>query len=321
VTIFGPDVSSYEAGLDLSKLADASFVFAKASEGTYYTDASYQGWRRQAASLGLPFAWYHFLSTEGAAAQVAHTKACIGDVGLPGMLDFEPTPTMRPTLSQALAYADAAHAAGLNLRLVYLPHWYWQQLGSPSLSGLTSRGLYLVSSNYPGGTGNPERLYPGDSASGWQPYGGVTPLIYQYTDKASDGGKTEDFNAFRGSVAQLRAYLGAATPTTTTGGAMSTIPATIGQKWPEIASEFPANAAYDDSGAIIWADGGARAAALYARQARDAVNALAAKVQAPPPIDVPALAAALAPLLTQGATADQIATAVVGHLATALAKG
>ena len=103
------------------------------------------------------------------------------------------------------------------------------------------------------------------------------------------------------------------------GDAMGTIPATIGQKWPEIAAEFPANAPFDDDGALIWADGGARAAALYAKQARDAVNALAAKIQQPPAIDVAALAKALSPLLQQGATADQIATAVVDHLGAKLA--
>lgn len=107
----------------------------------------------------------------------------------------------------------------------------------------------------------------------------------------------------------------------TFGGSMGTIPATIGQKWPEIAAEFPANAPFDDDGALIWADGGARAAAFFAKQARDAVNTLAAKLQQPPQVDVKALAAALAPLLQAGATADQMATAVVAHLATTLAKG
>jgi hypothetical protein len=110
---------------------------------------------------------------------------------------------------------------------------------------------------------------------------------------------------------------------TTFGDNMGTIPATIGQKWPEIAAEFPANAPFDDEGAIIWADGGARAAALYAKQARDAVNALAAKIQQPPAVDVKALATALAPLLAQtpAPTADQIATAVLHHLSNATANG
>lgn len=316
MTTYGPDISSYQAGLDLSRLADASFVIAKASEGTYYTDSQYQGWRRQAAALKRPFVWYHFLSTEDATAQVAHTKACVGDLTLPGMIDFEPTPKMRPTLAQMYAYANAAKAAGLRIRLVYLPRWFWQELGSPSLSGMTARGLALVSSSYPGGTGTAPQLYPGDKASGWNSYGGVTPALYQYTNQASDGGQKLDYNAFRGTVADLLTTLGQGAE-----AHMGTIPATIGQKWPEIAAEFPANAPFDDDGALIWADGGARAAALYAKQARDAVNALAAKIQQPPAVDVKALAAALAPLLQQGATADQMATAVVAHLATTLAKG
>lgn len=207
MTVYGPDISSYQAGMDLSHLADASFVIAKASEGTYYTDGSYQGWRRQAASLKKPFVWYHFLSSESAAAQVAHTKACVGDLTLPGMLDVEPAGASKPTLAQVLAYADEAKAAGLRLRLVYLPHWYWQELGSPSLAGLASRGLALISSSYPGGTGSAPRLYPGDKAAGWNPYGGVTPALYQYTNQATDGGRPLDYNAFRGTVEQLLAVL------------------------------------------------------------------------------------------------------------------
>ena len=103
------------------------------------------------------------------------------------------------------------------------------------------------------------------------------------------------------------------------GGSMGTIPAAIGQKWSDIADQFPANAQFTDDDALIWADAGARAAALYAKQARDAVNALAAKVGQPPVVDVKALAAALAPLMNAGATPDQIATAVVDHLGAKLA--
>jgi hypothetical protein len=207
VTIFGPDISSYEAGLDLSKLADASFIIAKTTEGTYYTDADYQGWRRQAANLGKPFIWYHFLSGEDPHAQAQHTLANVGDIGLPGMLDAEPTGSFSPTLAQMIAYVDAAKAVGLHMRLIYLPRWYWQQIGSPGLGPLADRGLALVSSSYPGGTGSPSRLYPGDGAAGWQGYGGMDPLLYQYTNQATDGSKNEDYNAYRGTIAQLVADL------------------------------------------------------------------------------------------------------------------
>lgn len=203
MTIFGPDISSYQSGLSLSRLADASFVIAKTTEGTYYTDADYQAWRGQAAQLGKPFIWYHFLSGESAAAQVQHTAANVGDSTLPGMLDAEPAGSFSPSLDQVIAYVDAAHSAGLNLRLVYLPEWYWKQIGSPGLSALAARGVSLVSSAYPGGSGSPVSLYPGDGAAGWQSYGGMSPLIYQFTSQASDGGQTLDYNAFRGTTAQL----------------------------------------------------------------------------------------------------------------------
>lgn len=102
---------------------------------------------------------------------------------------------------------------------------------------------------------------------------------------------------------------------------MNTIPPSISQKWPELSGDFPPNATYSPDSALIWADGGARAAALYALQARDAVNALAARIGTPPAIDVAALAAHLAPLLSAGATADQVAVAVEKHLGAALANG
>lgn len=323
-TIFGPDISSYQSGLALARLADAAFVIAKTTEGTYYTDADYQAWRGQAAQLGRPFIWYHFLSGEPAAAQAAHTAANVGDHTLPGMLDFEPAGNFRPTLDQAVAYIDAARGAGLNLRLVYLPHWYWQELGSPDLAAFRARGLSLVSSAYPGGTGSVAHLYPGDGAAGWQSYGGMTPLIYQFTNQASDGGMPLDYNAFRGTVAQLTAALLGTTPipTPTPGGAtVGTIPPSIGQFYPEIAGQFPANASFTDETALIWADAGARAAALYAKQARDAINALAARQAPAPSIDVNALAAALAPHLAAGATADQLAAAVLHHLSADTANG
>lgn len=202
-TIFGPDISSFQSGLNLSRLAAASFVIAKTTEGTYYTDADYQAWRGQAAKLSKPFAWYHFLSGENSASQAAHTAANVGNMALPGMLDAEPEGLFYPTLKQIIDYIDAAHGEGLNLRLLYLPRWYWEQIGSPSLSEVSARGVHLVSSQYPGGTGAPQKIYPGDGAAGWESYGGMTPLLYQFTNQASDGGQPLDYNAFRGTTAQL----------------------------------------------------------------------------------------------------------------------
>lgn len=324
MTLLGPDISSYQGGLNLAHLSAASFVLAKTTEGTYYTDSGYSGWRQQAHDLGKPFIWYHFLSGEDAHAQAAHTLAHVGDTSLPGMLDVEPNGSFEPTLAQVTAYVSAARGAGLNLRLIYLPHWYWQQMGSPDLSFLSGLGLSLISSAYPGGTGGPWQLYPGDNASGWQAYGGLVPLFYQYTSQATDAGRPLDYNAFRGTVADLATALGDAVPDPATGGtAMGNIPPSISQKWPELAADFPPNAEFTNESALIWADGGARAAAMYARQARDDIRALAARYQPAPAaqIDVAALAAAIHPLLQTAPSADQVAAAVIDHLSRHLSAG
>lgn len=322
MTILGPDISSYQHGLALSVLGSAAFVIAKTTEGTYYTDGDYSGWRQQAAHLGKPFIWYHFLSGEDPHAQAAHTKANVGDLALPGMLDVEPTDTFRPTLAQAIAYADAAAAVGLHLRLVYLPHWYWQELGSPSLAPLAARGLSLVSSAYPGGTGSPAGLYPGDGAGGWQSYGGMTPLIYQYTDRATDGGRPLDYNAFRGSPAQLLAALGAGSAPSSPTPGVDDVMTPEEHNWltnvysaafiggPSCGRPVPASAGADIAGHN----------SMFAHL--DYMTSLLENLAARPPapvVDVDALAAAIAPHLTAGATPDQIAHAVVMHLGSVLA--
>jgi hypothetical protein len=295
-TIFGPDISSYEAGLDLSRLADAAFVIAKVTEGTYYTDTDFPGWRAQAARISKPLVWYHFLSGEDATAQAKHTAAAVGSTSLPGMLDCEPEGSFKPSLAQIIAYVKAAHAVGLNLRLVYLPHWYWQQMGSPDLSELAALGVHLVSSAYPGGSGTAAQLYPGDGAAGWKSYGGMTPLLYQFTDKASDGGQQVDFNAFRGSLAELIAVLNGTTPSS--GGtdmANNVIPASVAHHFPglDLSADFPANAPFDEATADIWGDARAEAAWRYAQMADQKLDQLLAR-QAP--------------------TAEEIGTAVASHL-------
>lgn len=327
MTIFGPDISSFQNGLLLSRLAEASFIIAKTTEGTYYTDADYQGWRLQAAQLGKPFAWYHFLSDQDATAQAEHTLANVGDRSLPGMLDAEPAGSFSPTLAQIVDYVKAAHAVGLNLRLVYLPRWYWQQMGSPDLSELAAHDVHLVSSEYPGATGAPSSIYPGDDAAGWQAYGGMTPLIYQFTNKASDGGQTLDYNAFRGSIAEL------ATALNPSGDPVGTYTMSAGWQndYPDVAAalqqHIPVGEPIDEGLAAAYAMirsfvAAARAGAIDTKL-DTVIELLKTPAPAPvlPPVDVDALAAALAPHLAAGSTADQIAHAVVMHLGADLAAG
>ena len=212
MTVFGIDIASYQAGLDLAGLPEEiEFVIAKATESDTYANPHYAGWQAAAPSAGKLFAWYHFLTTTaGSAAQAAWTARHV-DASLPGMLDVEATGESMPRLPDVVGYLDAAEAAGLRIRLVYLPRWYWQRIGSPDLTAITGRGIGLVSSHYPvaapAGTAAGYAAAGGDLGVGWRPYGGATPLIWQFTDAAPQGGQKVDADAYRGSVGQLAAFL------------------------------------------------------------------------------------------------------------------
>ncbi|HEY3718363.1 MAG TPA: GH25 family lysozyme [Jatrophihabitantaceae bacterium] len=76
---------------------------------------------------------------------------------------------------------------------------------SGGLAGL--RYQLLWASSYVGGSGDFKTLYPGDGASQWGAYDGITPTILQYTSSATIAGQhTCDANAIRvNSVADLQA--------------------------------------------------------------------------------------------------------------------
>jgi hypothetical protein len=122
MTVFYPDLSNYQAGYQIPTGTPA--VVAKATEGTYYQDASYQDFKAQAEKLGVPFSGYHFLKSESSPE------------------------------AQAQYYYN-----GLGGRVwsVYYPAWYLGLTGG-SLSGL---GVPVIASayysysdnNWPGGYG------------------------------------------------------------------------------------------------------------------------------------------------------------------------
>ncbi len=194
MTIFYPDVSNHQAGLKIQPATVA--VCAKASEGRTFRDPTYAGFQSQARQVGAFFFAYHWLHKGNTDAQA---DFCHGIVGrTPVMIDCEDTSDV-PTVSDCVAFASALRARGGVCTLVYLPHWYWQdRLGAPNLAPLLAAGLSLVSSNY--------TTYS-DTGPGWNPYGGMTPVIWQYTDALHYGGMKVDFNAYRGSVAQLEALV------------------------------------------------------------------------------------------------------------------
>lgn len=193
---FYPDVSQYTP----VSTAGAPIVIARATISNV-KDTQWDTFVRDAASHGTPLYGYCFLNHDAlgvsAEAQADFAFSVVGN--RPVMLDHEPNRNYCATLSMSTRWIDRFRSHGGVVNIDYLPHWAWQgSLGSPDLAPLRQRGMTLVSSNY--------TTYS-DTGPGWTAYGGMTPGIWQYTDAQSFNGVKVDYNAFKGTVAQLRALI------------------------------------------------------------------------------------------------------------------
>src|ERR1700738_5009649 len=202
VTLYGIDVASYQAGLNLAEVKAESFDFiiAKATQGSGYVDPSWASFRDGADANDLILVAYHYVTLDAAAAQAENLVSALGDTGIPVMLDFE---AGSGDLANFWAVTDAITSAGAHVALSYIPRWYWQQIGSPDLTGVPG----LVASDYVDGSGYASALYPGDDSHSWTGYGGGDLVIFPFTDAAQVAGQTVDADAYVGTAEELQQML------------------------------------------------------------------------------------------------------------------
>lgn len=206
MTVFGIDVSHWQGALHLSnaKKQGYEFVAAKCTEGAGYADPTYASFRRQAEALGLLFCAYHFLRSDASAtAQAENLAKHIGDKSIPVMIDCEVSGSSRPTIRHAAAFRNACVKRGLQVSVLYFPHFWWSETGAPDLSGwVLWQAIY--GANPPG---HGAAIYPGDRSSRWAKQGGVTPSILQFGSlgKIDGFGGSVDVDAFRGTRDELAA--------------------------------------------------------------------------------------------------------------------
>lgn len=216
--LFGPDLSNnnWSSTGEVAGWLDACFhregfswMEHKVSEGNYYSDPYWPVVRDWCAANNVPCIGYHYVTTNDPTSQAATFKNNGG--GNVAMLDFEAN---SGALGNFWAVVNAFNAAGITVTLSYIPRWYWQQIGSPDLSTVPG----LISSAYfeEGTYASTEYADAGgDQGSGWAPYGGATPVIWQFSDGAIIDGKSVDANAFKGTIDQLQTLL-AGSPTDNT---------------------------------------------------------------------------------------------------------
>jgi peptidoglycan hydrolase-like protein with peptidoglycan-binding domain len=196
MTIFYPDVSSAQAGISF---AGCAIAVVKATESTNYTNPDYTPAKARAASAGAYFCAYHFLHGGNGAGQATFAHSVVGNQ-VPLMLDVEQVQNATsPQISDVVDFVTQYRALGGVIYLLYLPHWYWSgNLSQASLTPVIELGMLLVSSDY--------TAYS-DTGPGWAAYGGMTPVVWQYTSSATLNGKTVDMNAYQGSQADFEAQV------------------------------------------------------------------------------------------------------------------
>jgi hypothetical protein len=204
--IFGVDVHpQFQAGLNIEEVAREGFDFlaAKVSQGT--TVYNSQDWLRRAKACGLLAMGYHYLEPGNEVAQARTFAAQLSAGGVPGMLDAEYPLANGDTLSVPgiRSFLTAARSFGAQVPLVYLPHWYWQRMGSPDLSGLPG----LWASSYVTGSGFASALIGAVPPLYWADYGHRPVQVLQFTNKGTVAGMSIDVDAYPGTRDELVALL------------------------------------------------------------------------------------------------------------------
>lgn len=203
---FGLDISHHQdLGLNLAQCRreGIEFVFLKSSEGASFVDSAFAANLAEARAAGMLVGAYHYVRSSAPASDQAAWIARTVPRDVPVILDVEAN-SGGVALTRDLV--NRLRAAGYRVPLLYLPRWYWQQIGSPSLAGLPP----LWSSRYPDNTvGTLGDEWSHVPTSYWTGYGGLDVAVLQFTSSVRIAGHQPiDANAYRGTRGQLAALLG-----------------------------------------------------------------------------------------------------------------
>lgn len=213
--LWGIDVHPvFQAGLNIEALpaAGIGFLAAKVSQGRAVYPS--QDWLRRANTVGILACGYHYMQPGDEDGQAQVFAAQLKAARVPGMLDAEAIDTAgRPllTIPSIKLLIDRTRFYGGDIRLLYLPHWWWARLGSPDLSSLN---LPLWSSSYPStAIGGPAELYSKVTPDRWASYGGLPTAVLQFAETGSVAGTAPiDLDAYLGTRQQLASLLGISQP-------------------------------------------------------------------------------------------------------------
>jgi GH25 family lysozyme M1 (1,4-beta-N-acetylmuramidase) len=200
----GLDVSGYQTGINWTTVKNngAKFAYAKATEGTYYTNPQFSNEYSGAYNVGIIHGAYHFATpdtTSGATQAdyfVAHGGGWSADgKTLPGMLDMEWDPygsacyglSASSMVNWILSFSNEYHAKTSRWPVIYTATSWWSECTGNTGDFSSTNPLMLANYN-----GSP----------GAMPYHWGFETIWQYADSGKFPGDQDYFN---GTAARLTA--------------------------------------------------------------------------------------------------------------------
>jgi GH25 family lysozyme M1 (1,4-beta-N-acetylmuramidase) len=180
----GVDVSNWNGAINWSKVAHAGyrFAFAKATEGTGYSDKTYTPNRNGSEGAGLVFGAYHFArptgsnlaaATASAIKQANHFLAVAGPQPgeLPPVLDLEASGGLgkQRLLAWTLAWVGQVTARTGVEPFVYTSPLFWQgRLGDSTAAAAAGTGLWIAHWTSRSSPHVPAQNWNGDGWRFWQ---------------------------------------------------------------------------------------------------------------------------------------------------------
>lgn len=152
----------------------------------------------------VPFGAYHFpypVRSYPADIQAVTFSIACPDRSIPCALDWEQDGTVRTSLADVNAVANAIRKLGYRVPTLYTGSGYWTSVGSPNLVGY---GFDLWRARY--GDQKPTDQFQavsryaemgGDKGSGWEPLGGLVPAMWQFSSRVWWGDRYMDHSAIR----------------------------------------------------------------------------------------------------------------------------
>jgi len=213
-TVPGIDVSYWNAGIDWPKVRATGqrFVFAKATEGDFYSDQTFGNNWSGAKSAGLLRGSYHFFrcnvdAKKQATRFINHVKSVNDDGELPPVLDLESNDGQKKdkVIERAKAWLDLVEEAFGKKPIIYSGQYFLQDFLSEAGGGPPS-----WAKDYPLWLAQ----YPNTYVEGSQPSlprGWFKWTFWQYSEKGRVNGinANVDMNLFNGTLEELYQFSGA----------------------------------------------------------------------------------------------------------------